>query len=60
MDIVSTERKNEESAYADIGLGPQNQQMTFKLDTGAQANVIPAKDFATLMPSTPIRTDNGA
>ena len=58
VDIVSTERKNEESAYADIGLGPQNQQMTFKLDTGAQANVIPAKDFATLMPSTPIRTDN--
>lgn len=49
---VTTEKEDEESAYAAIRLGPQNKKLTFKLDTGAQASVIPAKDFNALMPNT--------
>ncbi|KAK0137210.1 hypothetical protein N1851_026595 [Merluccius polli] len=57
VDTVTAESEDEESAYADIRLGPQNKRLTFKLDTGAQTCVIPAKDFATLMPGTPLMAD---
>lgn len=57
VDTVTAESDEEESAYADIRLGPQNRKLKFKLDTGAQTCVIPAKDFATLMPDTPLMAD---
>lgn len=55
VDTITAEEEDEESAYADIGLGPQNRQLKFKLDTGAQASIIPATAFATLMPKTQLK-----
>lgn len=51
---VTTGEDDKERAYADIGLGPQNKKLTLKPDTGAQASIIPANDFATLMSNTPL------
>lgn len=56
MDTVTTKSEDDESSYAEIGLGSKNKKLTFKLDTGAQTSVIPARGFATLMPGTPLIT----
>lgn len=45
---VTAGKEDGESPYANIRLGPQNRQLKFKLDTGAQASIIPAIAFATL------------
>ena len=57
VDTITAEEQDEESAYADIGLGPQNR-LKFKLDTGAQASIIPATAFATLMPKTQLKASD--
>lgn len=56
MDTVTTENEDEESAFAAICLGSQKRKLTFKLDTGAQASIIPVKDFNALMPNTQLMT----
>ncbi|MED6253385.1 hypothetical protein ATANTOWER_028142 [Ataeniobius toweri] len=49
--VMAAEEDEEDSAYADIALGPENAKLTLKLDTGAQASVMPIKDFVGLSPT---------
>lgn len=57
IDTVAA-AEHEDSAYADIELRPSNIKVTFKLDTGAQENIIPTKIFQKLMHHTPLDKDN--
>lgn len=45
-----TDRKStgNEQAFADIQLGRQGKELKFKLDTGAQVNIIPLREYASL------------
>lgn len=54
IDTIAVE-DNGDSPFADILLGPNKIKLTFKLDTGAQANIIPANTFQMLQ--TPLRED---
>lgn len=54
----SSNKRQTEQAYADVLVGPSKTTVTFKLDTGASANVIPTNVFKrlgiqdTLQPTT--------
>ncbi|KAI4890019.1 hypothetical protein NFI96_007835 [Prochilodus magdalenae] len=54
---ATAEEEGEDSAFADIELGPNTEKLTFKLDTGAQTSVIPTRIFNNLMSSTPLKKD---
>lgn len=55
IDIIAAGEDNEDSAFAEIQLGPNKVKLTFKLDTGAQANIVPANVFTKL--NTPLKKD---
>ena len=48
VDTIAAGEDNEDSAFAEIQLGPNKVKLTFKLDTGAQTNIIPANVFGKL------------
>ncbi|CAI5677306.1 unnamed protein product [Oreochromis niloticus] len=54
IDTIAAE-DNGDSPFAAILLGPKKIKLTFKLDTGAQMNIIPANTFQMLQ--TPLRED---
>ncbi|CAI5681852.1 unnamed protein product [Oreochromis niloticus] len=52
---IENEGRHDEQAYADMQLGFPPQAVRFKVDTGAQANTIPANMFQTLFPHVALK-----
>lgn len=57
IDVINKEHKNTEceQAFAELELGPQAKKVSFKLDTGAQVNILPASRFKNLFGTTGIK-----
>lgn len=53
ITTVNTNKKNVQ-AYVDIKVGPSQQTIRFKIDSGAEINAIPNNTFNTLFKSVPI------
>uniref|UniRef100_A0A3P9K9H2 Gypsy retrotransposon integrase-like protein 1 n=1 Tax=Oryzias latipes TaxID=8090 RepID=A0A3P9K9H2_ORYLA len=55
---IENEGQSNEQAYADLELGSPSRKVRFKVDTGAQANTIPANLFQTLFHNVMLRPAN--